>query len=352
MPQSEINKLEGSTSAQSFWSAITRAGEKTAMIHAGLELKVWAKIAAGYRTAKDFVKHEGWDITGTRTLLDALFAIDLLHKDETGYYLVPVAEQTLLPGSPNYVGDNLLMMWAALGHSQLADSVRSGKRPLIVDITSENQAAAWATLPGTVGFYSPDLIVPQSYWSEAESLWRVLGIEARDGLRLLDVGSGPGVLSMALARQHRGLQLTLIDRQPELDLAKAVAAKQGLSQQITMLPGDMLNLDYGKKSFDIVLFGFCLMFFGPEDNVNLLRKAYSALVSAGTVVVAQYIADDARYERKEALINGLWIYSSTSQGDAYSTSEIMNFMQQAGFVNQVELGIPGREKEVIRAQKQ
>lgn len=336
---------------ESFWNPISRAGEKTAMIHAGLELQVWAKIAAGYRTANDFAQRDGWDLAGTRTLLDALFAIDLLDKDAAGYHLVPIAEQTLLPASPDYQGGDLLMEWAALGHSQLADAIRTGKRPLIADVTSESQAAAWATLPGTHGFHAPDLVVPQWYWPRVDSFWRAAGIEARDGLRVLDVGSGPGVVSMALARQHRGVHTTLMDRQPELDLARAVAEKQGLSHQLTMIPGDMRTLDYGKNQFDVAFFGSCLMFFGPEDNVNMLRKAHTALAPGGAVVINQYIADDARRKRKEALINAVWIYASTAQGDAYTTSECTSFLEQAGFVNPTERQILEVEDVLIRATK-
>jgi SAM-dependent methyltransferase len=334
---------------KTFWNPISRGGEKTAMIHAGLELEVWAKIAAGYRTANDLAQRHGWDLTGTRVLLDALFAIDLLDKDETGYHLVPIAEQTLLPANPDYVGGGLLMGWAALGHSQLAIAIRTGKRPLIEDVGGESQATAWATLPGTGGFHAPDLVVPQWYWSRVDSLWRAAGIEARDGLRVLDVGSGPGVKAMALARQHRGVHATLIDRQPELDLARAVAEKQGLRQQLTMIAGDMRTAEYGESQFDVALFGSCLMFFGPKDNVNLLRKAHAALVPGGTLVIKQYIADDARRKRREALINAVWIYASTAQGDAYTTSECASFLERAGFVDVVERQIPEVEDVLIRA---
>lgn len=323
-------------SITAFWDPITKAGNKTAMIHAGLELQVWAKIAAGHRTAHDLAGHEGWEPTGTRALLDALFAIDLLDKDEAGYHLVPIAEQTLLPGSPAYEGGALLLEWVALGHSQLAQAIRTGKRPVISDLTSEDEAASWATFSATHGFRAPDLVVPQWFWSLVDSFWREAGVEARDGLHVLDVGSGPGVLSMALARQHTGVHATLLDRQPGLDLARAVVEKLGLGQQLTMLAGDMRTLDYGRSQFDVVLFSYCLMFFSPEEHVNLLRKAHEALVPGGTLVLSQYIADDARRKRKGALRNALWIFASTAQGDAYTTSECQGLLERAGFVNATE----------------
>jgi ubiquinone/menaquinone biosynthesis C-methylase UbiE len=323
-------------SITAFWDPIIKAGKETAMIHAGLELQVWAKVAAGYRTADDLAGHENWDPTGTRALLDALFAIGLLEKDEAGYQLPPIAEQTLLPGSPAYEGGGLLLEWAALGYSQLAQAIRTGKRPVISDLTSESEAVSWASFAATHGFRAPDLVVPQWFWSLVDSFWGSTGVEARDGLRLLDVGSGPGVVSMALARQNPGVHATLIDRQPELDLARAVAGKLGLNQQLTMLTGDMRTMDYGRNQFDVIFFSYCLMFFSPQDHVNLLRKAHAALVPGGTLVLSQYIADDARRKRKGPLRNALWIYASTAQGDAYTTSECLGFLEQAGFVNAIE----------------
>jgi 2-polyprenyl-3-methyl-5-hydroxy-6-metoxy-1,4-benzoquinol methylase len=323
-------------SIATFWDPIIKAGKETAMIHAGLELQVWAKIAAGYRAAHDLAGHEGWDPTGTRALLDALFAMDLLEKDEAGYQLTPMAEQTLVPGSPAYEGNGLLLEWVGLGHSQLAQAIRTGKRPTISDLTSEGEAASWASFASTHGFRAPDLVVPQWFWSLVDSFWRAAGIEARDGLRVLDVGCGPGVISMALARQNPGVHAALLDRQPELDLARAVAAKLNLSRQLTMLAGDMRALDYGRSQFDVVLFSYSLMFFGSEEHVNLLRKAHDALVPGGTLVLSQYIADDARRKRKGALRNALWIYASTAQGDAYTTSECKGFVERAGFVNVIE----------------
>ena len=323
-------------SIAAFWDPITKTGNKTAMIHAGLELQVWAKIAAGHHTAHDLARHEGWDPTGTRALLDALFAIGLLEKDEAGYQLAPIAEQTLLPGSSAYEGGALLLEWVTLGHSQLAQAIRTGKRPVISDLTSEGEAVSWASFSATHGFRAPDLIVPQWFWSLVDSFWDATGIRARDGLRALDVGSGPGVISMALARQNPGVQVTLLDRQPGLDLARAVAEKLGLSQQLTMLAGDMRALDYGRNQFDVVLFSYCLMFFSPQDHVKLLHKAYDSLISGGALVLSQYIADDARRKRTGALRNALWIYASTAQGDAYTTSECLDFFEQAGFVDVIE----------------
>lgn len=93
------------------------------------------------------------------------------------------------------------------------------------------------------------------------------------------------------------------------------------------------------------------LFFGPDVTVELLRKAYDALVPGGTVVINQYIADDGRRRRREALVQALWLYASTVQGDAYTTSECRGFLERAGFVDPVERELTGVEDVLVRATK-
>ncbi len=166
---------------------------------------------------------------------------------------------------------------------------------------------------------------------------------------MLDMGCGLGLISLALAKRDRGVRATLMDRQPSLDLARALAQKLSLNEQVTMIPGDMLRVDFGKNQFDVVWFGYSLMFFGPQDTVRLLRKAYAALASGGVVVINQYITDDARVRRKEALIAALWLWASTAHGDAYTTSECQRFLEHAGFENPEESEMAEIEEVLMRA---
>jgi hypothetical protein len=56
-------------------------GYQLALVKAGFELQVWAKIAAGRQTAQEMSQAEGWDATGTRMLLDTFVGMGFLGKD-------------------------------------------------------------------------------------------------------------------------------------------------------------------------------------------------------------------------------------------------------------------------------
>src|SRR5262249_38080453 len=58
--------------------------------------------------------------------------------------------------------------------------------------------------------------------------------------RVLDVGTGSGCLAVAVARQHKGAQVTATDISPEaLAVAQRNAAKHGVGERIRFVQGDL-----------------------------------------------------------------------------------------------------------------
>ena len=306
-------------------------GYQLALVKAGFELQVWARVAAGHRTAPDISAAEGWDVTGTRMLLDAFCAMGLLDKDEAGYRLNPTAQTYLLPGKPTYIGDMFLLDLAWEQRGQLAEAIRSGRRPVIEGYTTTQKAAFWA------GYLAGRRVAPDRGMEDFDKLWQALGIEARDGLRILDVACGSGIKSLALARQHPGVRVTLQDWPEVLEVAEEVAAKLALADQVTALPGDLQAVHYGHEQFDVIWFGNITHYYNPKDVVGLLRKACEALVPSGTVVVNAPIADDGRRERRVPLLSAIELFVCSVEGDVYSGPEYQRFLEQAGFVDVVEV---------------
>ncbi|HSF79865.1 MAG TPA: methyltransferase domain-containing protein [Anaerolineales bacterium] len=290
---------------------------------AALELELWKKIASGENTVEKIVAREGWNPAGTRILLDAICALKLLTKVGDRYALVPEAAFYLIPGKPAYKGNVLFYEYHWDGDGQLAEIIRSGKRPIGDDATSPNLVPLW------IADYSRRWAYPQSYFEMEKSLWQSLKIQASDGLRVLDIACGPAPRTMELARQHPGVQLTWVDWEGVLQTAVQVAGELGITRQVSLLPGDLWTADYGAISFDVTYLGNVTHFFSPEENTRLFRKVYTALAPGGVIVVNSV----ARREIEERVWDGLWLYAATTSGGLYDFNEYKTMLENAGFEN-------------------
>jgi release factor glutamine methyltransferase len=72
--------------------------------------------------------------------------------------------------------------------------------------------------------------------------------------RVLDVGTGSGNISIAVAVRHKGAQVTAVDLSPEaLAVAARNATQNGVSDRIRFLAGDLFNAVPPGEQFDFVL---------------------------------------------------------------------------------------------------
>lgn len=97
--------------------------------------------------------------------------------------------------------------------------------------------------------------------------------------RLLDLGGGSGVVSMALIRQHPRLRVTVVDLEHVCTAGREIAADTSLAERITYHPADLLR-DELPKGFDLAL----------ECDVNvysegLFRKVRASLRRNGRFVI-------------------------------------------------------------------
>src|ERR1700690_4254716 len=88
-------------------------------------------------------------------------------------------------------------------------------------------------------------------WRTAENSAGYLLGELRPGLELLDVGCGPGTITLDLAARVAPGRVVGIDRSPDvIAQADASRAKAGLDG-VTFATGDVYALDFDDGSFDV-----------------------------------------------------------------------------------------------------
>jgi SAM-dependent methyltransferase len=317
------------------FGSVSLAFLKLPILQAGLELDVWGSIAAGDRTAAAIAAAKRADETGLRQLLDALTVMGFLEKDASAYRLPEFAERYLLPGKPTYLGGYVLEWLAWERHGRLAKAIRTGRRPIIPDVTRPASVAHF--LP----YYAVRAYAPEAQVQRYADYWSKLGVEPRPGLRVLDLACGAGIATLALAREHDGIRVTLQDWPAMLALAEHAARRLGVSEQVAQLRGDLMALDYGRAAYDVVRLGYVTYFFSRNDLERLFRKLRAALSPGGVLVVEAPLCDEGRREKEEEVLDGPWLFAVSAGGDVYSFEDYRGLLEGAGFdrVRQVEDGL-------------
>ena len=74
-------------------------------------------------------------------------------------------------------------------------------------------------------------------------------------LKVLDVGTGSGAISVCLAKEYAAAQIVAVDFSPmALDVARVNASRHGVSDRIRFLPGDLLApVEPLRETFDLIV---------------------------------------------------------------------------------------------------
>ena len=92
--------------------------------------------------------------------------------------------------------------------------------------------------------------------------------------RILDIGCGPGMQTLELAKISGGEVWALDNHQPFLDTLKNDAIEKGLDSNIKTLNGDMCRLDIPDNYFDIIWSEGAIYFYGYENAMKDWKKYF------------------------------------------------------------------------------
>lgn len=170
-------------------------------------------------------------------------------------------------------------------------------------------------------------------WSELSNPVLLHQVDYSDVTRVLDVGGGDAVNAVALARAHPHLEITVVDLEGAVEVARDTIAAAGLEDRIEVLVGDMFT-DPLPTGFDFVLFAHQFVIWSPEQNQALLERAYAALPPGGRVAVFNAFADDdGRGPLYTALDNVYFATLPSEESTIYAWREHEEWLAAGGFVD-------------------
>jgi SAM-dependent methyltransferase len=155
----------------------------------------------------------------------------------------------------------------------------------------------------------------------------------RPGMSLLDVGCGPGTITVDLAARVAPGQVTAVElTDAALDLARAEAKERGQTN-ISFVTSDVHALDFPDDTFDVVHAHQVLQHVG--DPVQALRELRRVCTRGG--IVAARDADYAGFiwfPRLPALDRWMTLYDAAARangGEPDAGRRLLSWAQAAGF---------------------
>lgn len=92
-----------------------------------------------------------------------------------------------------------------------------------------------------------------------------------DPLSMLDIGCGPGMQTIALAKNIRGTVVAIDFYEIFLEQLKTAVLKEKLENKISLIHKSMFEMDFSEKSFDIIWSEGSVYIYGFEKALNDLK---------------------------------------------------------------------------------
>jgi hypothetical protein len=144
-----------------------------------------------------------------------------------------------------------------------------------------------------------------------------------------DLGTAQGDLAVqiALANPHlNGIGFDLPEVGPVFD---EYVEANGVRERLYFQPGSFFTDNL--PQVDVITMGHILHDWNLDEKKMLVRKAYDALNSGGSLVVYDAIIDDDRSKNAFGLLMSLNMLVETPGGFDYTGAECIAWMKEAGF---------------------
>jgi len=321
MSRAQMKRQTDPVSPQRLWDDLWAAG-RTYALKAAIDLDVFTAIAERKKTAADIAKAVNASRRGVECLLDLLVGLGHLMKKANEYVLTPASDAFLVRTGPSYLGNFANQTPLELpGWESTTEIIRTGRRVTAVDTEQGRE-------------FFPQLvraIFPVSY-NAGRSLVQVFPqAKLKNIRRVLDVAAGTAAWSLPFAQAVPGARVTVVDYPEVTPVAREYAERLGAGDRYDYLEGDLRQIDFGQKAYDVVILGHIIHSEGEKWGKDLIKRSFRALTPGGTLVIAEMIPNDTRTGPVFPLLFALNMILHTNEGNVFTLKEYRQWLKQAGF---------------------
>jgi 2-polyprenyl-3-methyl-5-hydroxy-6-metoxy-1,4-benzoquinol methylase len=300
-----------------------QAYQRSLELKAGIDLNLFTTIAEGNKSLTAIAARIQASEKGTRVLCDYLTMIGFLAKQGGEYLLTPDSAAFLDRRSPAYLGTMakfLMSSHIAEMFEGMTDVIRHGGALPSDHGALEPENPMWVEFARSMApmMQMPAELIAKSFAGDSKPI------------KVLDISAGHGLYGIAFARHNPGAKIVGLDWANVLEVAKENAAKAGVADRYSTIPGSAFDVEFG-SGYNIILIPNFLHHFDPATNEKLLGKVHAALAPEGIAIAPEFIPNDDRVSPERDAMFSMQMLG-TPAGDAYTYAELEKMFRNAGFV--------------------
>lgn len=177
---------------------------------------------------------------------------------------------------------------------------------------------------------------------EAEQLAESLDMTGAK--RLMDIGGGSGVMSMALLRRNPDLEVVVVDQANVVAAGREIAIENGLEKRISYQVANFL-VDEIPSGFDMIMECDVGIY-----KMSLFQKILNALNPGGRFVILDYSFETESASRQDLMSRGFFASLKNPEFRFETSEELAEMLRESGF-HPVLDARPLKEGLVIEAYK-
>lgn len=289
-----------------------------------VDLGVFEALRNGPKTAAEIAHRIGTHTEGTRILLECLTSLGYLNEARGAFSNSSMTSKWLVRSSKTSLED-YVRFWRQQTFEfwdlHMEEAIRAGRPPITFYEWLTTRPGGWD-------------LTQRAFASLARWLADPIAAQVKPpagARRLLDVGGGHGLYSVAFCRRYPGFSATIFDVPDVFETTQRVVAAAGMGERITFRAGDFRKDDLG-TGYDVALLFSVIHGLTPEENHQLFRRIAGALNPGGLLVVSDQFPDKTRGRTSRAATRFFaLVYLVTLGGQTYPFRDVSLWLVDAGF---------------------
>jgi hypothetical protein len=300
-------------------------------LQAALDLDLFEALAQEPVSAEALALRLKLNQRALRAMLPALASMGLLAQRQGRYHLTDRSRDFLLRASPLYSGNGMQIM---VPHSRehVVAAARAQESASQWDVTTgELPSDNWSA--GKVDLATGKAIAAFMHGlAVSGALVAARRLDLSATRRLLDVGAGSGVFSIAFAEANPHLKCTLMELETMCQVALAeYVSKSTARERIDARTVDMFRQDW-PQGYDALFFSNIFHDWDFPTCRMLASKAFAALPKGGRILLHEMLLDDTRDGPLLTTLFSVYMLMGT-KGQQFTAPELSEIVISAGFVD-------------------